>query len=151
MKKQSVLLLTGVCLVMGVVLPGVAADEPKQSGETKVVPPQSGPEAKLYKKLKAIRIPEVDFRQANLDDVLKFLGDASKEFDTATPKAGVRFVFVSKGKGKDGVGVDQGTPLITFNAQQVALYDALKIICDIGNLTFKLSGGDMVIVSPKGK
>jgi len=40
----------------------------------------------LKQKMQAIRIPEIDFRQAEVADVIAFLADASRDFE---PKAGI--------------------------------------------------------------
>ncbi len=54
------------------------------------------PKQKIEEKLKLTHIPEMDLRQASIDDVVDFLQAASKEFDPADSlslKQGVQFVL----------------------------------------------------------
>lgn len=142
--RQTAILLTIVCLAAAGWISARGEEEPTGIK----IPPQKGPEIKLYGKLKSITIPALDFRQANIDDVLNFLNEAGKEFDPSAVKTGVRFVYAAKSKGEGSPGAGQEPVLVTFNAQQVVLYDALKIICDLAGLKFRLKG-DIVVISPK--
>jgi hypothetical protein len=121
---------------------------------------------KTIAKMKAIKIPELDFRQANIEDVLKFLADQSRDFDTisknderkgvdivlklktataaATPVADDPFaVAVATGK---TAAAGSEPPAITFTVRQISLFDALGLVTELADLKFRVRGRIVMVV-----
>jgi len=124
----------------------------------------------VISKMENIRIPEVDFRQANIRDVVKFLHDQSIEFDPSEnpdERKGVNIILKlgasekaeavaeapdpwgAEGDGLDaGAGAAGGETFITFSALDITLKEALDIVVDIANLKY-LIRGNIVKIMPK--
>lgn len=124
-------------------------------------------EQEIQKKMQAIVIPEINFRNANITDVITFFETASREYDspdTPPEKRGVNFVLKTVGGsapaaapqmsldpfasavspgGSDNAG---GVP-ITFTARFVTLFDALKTVMDVSNMKFRIKGTIVTIMS----
>ena len=129
---------------------------------------------KIEKKMEAIKIPEIDFRQANIFDVVTFLSQSSADFDNVSKEdeeKGVNIILnLGTGKGQpatasrtgeaavpfgeagefEGAAQVQPTdiPLITFNARYISLLETLKIVTDIANLKYRIQG-NIVMIIPK--
>ncbi len=126
--------------------------------------------------LRHIILPAVEFRQANVADVVRFLVEASIAADPA--KEGVNLVYKDRrlegglearapapGKRLEspvdewGFGDDGGEPFppsgdsvptITLNLRRVSLYDALETIAEVAGLEWRITEGGLVFVeSPK--
>ena len=82
-------------------------------------------ERAVHVKLKSIIIPQVDFRAADVDDVLRFLVHASREYDGY--QKGVNIIWIPS---------PQDVPQITFTARDISIHDALNIVCDVGGLSW---------------
>ncbi len=127
----------------------------------------------VMEKLTKIEIPEVDFRQANIQDVITFLQSASVEYDTTVPpeskeRRGVNMILnlgmpgaptpaaapaaapagaeALFGAPAEGVVGAAEVPLVTFSARYISLLEALKIVCSIANLKWRIEGGVVMIV-----
>ncbi len=121
----------------------------------------------ILKKMEAIMIPEVEFRQAVIHDVIDFLQQASREFDisdapehqkgvniilnlrqTAQAAAPVDVVDDPFADPVAGGGADQagGVPLITFSARHISLLEALKIVTKVANLKHRVEGSVVMIL-----
>ena len=119
---------------------------------------------KILNKMKAIKIPEVDFRQANIRDVIQFLQDASVEYDPEpdpAKKTGVN-IILNLGGARPGAGAPPGgglggepgvvepgvaeAPPITFTARYISLLEALKIVTDVAGLKYRIEGSVVIIV-----
>ena len=119
----------------------------------------------IERKLKSIMIPEINFRQANLTDVITFLSDASRENDTenTTPdRKGINFILQTSSSaqsaapsddaldpfGAAGGSVDtsSGAPTFTFSAHYVPLKDVLDIVMSTGNLKYRIRSNMVVIM-----
>ena len=95
----------------------------------------SAPSHSLQEKLKAIVIPAVDFRQANIRDVVNFLIEASIAADPE--QKGVNIIL----------NVDQtGVPDITLNLRRITLLDAIKYITAVASLEYSI-GADAVNIT----
>jgi len=125
----------------------------------------------VIKKMKNIRIPEIDFRQANIRDVVDFLHAQSVEFDPADnpeERTGVNFILkigsdkadaaptsapdpwggLDDGAGLDAGGSDgSGEVLVTFSALDMTLEDALKVVVEYANLKYIIRG-NLVKIMP---
>jgi len=131
---------------------------------------------KLQKKMEAIIIPSIEFRQANITDVVNFLVDASVAGDTEG--VGVNIILKLSAPGGDsapsaapvsdttgfgddfGFGGDFGAapaapmssgsssvPAITLNLRRINLLDAIKYITEVADLRYRLED-NVVIITP---
>ena len=129
-------------------------------------------ETKIRQKMERIVIPEIEFRQANIADVISFLGDASREYDdenVAANERGVNFVLdigdtgagESDGGFGDGGGLFDtpaepaaasagGVPLLTIKSHYVTLLSTLDLIMDMAGLKYRIQG-NVVKIMPKNK
>jgi general secretion pathway protein D len=130
---------------------------------------------KLQKKMESIIIPSIEFRQANITDVVNFLVDASVAGDTAEG-IGVNIILKLASAGGEsapapaapaddfgfggdfgaGTGFDQpaasgggasGVPAITLNLRRINLLDAIKYITEVADLRYRLED-NVVIITP---
>ena len=127
---------------------------------------------KTVARLKGIIIPAVEFRQANVKDVLNFMVEASIAADPV--KEGVNVVFKERrledgveprpaspgtrladpsepadewGFGGDffwGPAVSQGN--VTMNLRRISLYDAIETIAEVAGVKWKITNGGVVMV-----
>ncbi len=138
-------------------LRGGRTDKAKPQGEHK--------DAEVAQKLHDIVIPEMTFRPpATIIDAVRFLKEASITYDKPEVPAAQRgFGFVLKlppnggGRTEGGENADpfaapgsvtnSGAPVIpVLSARFISLYDALKIVCDVTDMTFKIRDGIVWIV-----
>jgi len=129
----------------------------------------------ILRKLKEIIVPEIDFRLANINDVVAFLQDQSREFDRTESDEGKKGVNIilnlragsaapaaappaldpfapAPATGGSAAGSDQ-VPLITFSARYISLFEALKIVTSVANLKHRIEGRVVMIVpqnAPEG-
>jgi hypothetical protein len=99
---------------------------------------------KLIDKMGRIMIPEIEFRQANIHDVVDFLVKASIAEDTSTdnPKEkGVNIIL--------NLGGSTGGPIpeITMTARSISLLQSIKIITQVAGLKY-IVGGKIVMIVP---
>lgn len=123
-------------------------------------------EQSVEQKMRAIVIPEINFRNASITDVITFFENTSREYDdpalppekrgvnfalrgiapvaapTAGPTSTDPFATATDTAAPGGVGN------ITFTARFVSLWDALKIVTgDVANFKFRIRG-NVVIIMP---
>ena len=130
---------------------------------------------KLQKKMEGIIIPSIEFRQANITDVVNFLVDASVAGDTEEG-IGVNIILKLTSGGAEAApapaapvddfgfggdfgadtGFDQpaasggaasGVPAITLNLRRINLLDAIKYITEVADLRYRLED-NVVIITP---
>lgn len=127
----------------------------------------------IIKKMERIIIPEIEFRQANIHDVVDFLNKASVEADkqeTDPAKKGINIILnlnpagmgaaaaapakagedlfnaePAGGDGKGGGGGGQSYE-ITFTARYISLLSAMKIITQVAGLRYRVDGNIVMIV-----
>lgn len=165
MSNRNTGLIGIICLSAGLIFTmvntGPAGEADDKSGDAE--------RQRTILKMKAIKIPEVDFKQANIQDVVKFLADASKEFDTVSRESerkGVDIVlklppdanapaevkktednpFAGTGAVVEASAPAGDMPVITFTARQVSLYDALKLTCDLAGLKMRVRKSIVMLV-----
>ena len=129
-------------------------------------------ETRISQKMDRIVIPEIEFRQANIADVISWLGDASREYDqddVPAAERGVNFVLdlgdVGGGASAEDTGFggglfDQpaegasaspgGIPLLTIKSHYVTLLATLDLIMDMSGLKYRIQG-NVVKIMPKNK
>ena len=86
--------------------------------------------------MQRIIIPQIDFNNAEVQDVVKFLQKASIEYDGK--KRGVNFVLDLK---------DEKPGNITFKARFITLLDLLNMCTDANGLTYRIEGS-VVMIGP---
>jgi len=113
-------------------------------------------EAKVERKLRGIVIPKLEFRQADIREVIEFLVQTSRELDPA--KAGVNIVLnlgagVEKAAARKDRFAQAGVtnrvsdgPLITFSARHLSLEEALKIVTQSAGLKYRVQGNVVMVV-----
>ena len=136
-------------------------------------------EMKILQKMKDITIPEIDFRQANITDVVTFLSEASREFDrqdipveerginivlnlggtagpstaTATPAAdGAASAFEEATPASTESTGD--VPPLSINSRYLTLLNALDMIMDLAGLKYRIRDNVVMIMkedAPEGK
>lgn len=91
----------------------------------------------LTKKLDAIIIPVVQFREAYLPEVVEFLGEASKEYDKE--KKGVNIVLFDT----------ENSSKITFSLKNVSLRKILKIVGEIAKISVDVEDNIVMLRATK--
>ena len=118
---------------------------------------------RVLKKMAGIQIPNIEFRQANIFNVVDELQTLSVDFDPTEDAAdkGVN-IILNLQAGKEGETADAGygapmdpfaeaqagdqVPPITFSARYISLLDTLKIVCDLAGLKFRVEGRVVMVV-----
>jgi Ca-activated chloride channel family protein len=129
-----------------------AGDEEQATRRIEEKPASQVPEEKAdlsadtLSKLEKIIIPEIDFRQANLHDVVDFLGRMTAEGDDLRASGGAKknVNFVLK-PGDLKEKTDETAAEITFNARHISMLSALKIITQVAGLKYRIVDGAVVI------
>jgi len=126
-------------------------------------------EKAVEEKMRRIVLPEINFRNANINDVIPFFESASREYDdpgVPAEKRGVNFVlkhgggtsgpvaapaasndpFAAAASTDNSAGAGSGAP-ITFSARFVSLWEALKIVTEVGGFKFRVKS-NLVIIMP---
>ena len=91
-------------------------------------------EEALKKALRKAIIREMDFQQANLHDVAKFLSKIT----------GKNFNIVVAGANAEN------SPTLTLSAQNISLYEALRLVCEVTGSELRIDEHAVVIVCGKG-
>jgi general secretion pathway protein D len=132
--------------------------------------PSGSEEARLQiiKKMQSIQLPEIEFRQANIYNVVEELQQLSVEFDNSENREekGVN-IILNLQAGREGAAAAGGgaaadpfaaagaaaggeagsdIPPITFSARYISLYDTLKIVTELAGLKFRVAGRVVMVV-----
>jgi Ca-activated chloride channel homolog len=102
------------------------------------------PKTELEKKLKSIVLPSLEFREADMQDVVKALEDSAAKLD---PEG--KGVAIDLAKHEEGRGETEGIPAISLNMRQVSALDALKYITEMSGQKYRVEG-DRVVIEPEG-
>lgn len=97
----------------------------------------------LERKMNGIIIPEVDFRCANIRDVIDFFGSQSKEFDTSPVEEGKRGVTILY-----KLPMQANMHLIHYNAENASLLKNLKVLEWLAGCEYAITNG---VVEIRGK
>ena len=98
--------------------------------------------AEIEKRMKQTIIPEIDFRAANIHDVVNFLQEASVRYgprEAGGQPKGVNAILNIKGA---------DAPLITFTARHISFIEALRIVTQVADLQYRVEG-NVVFIEPK--
>ena len=139
-------------LLLGLVLPLAYQAQTKEPAGDQAPPtatPQSPPLPKwkleLMAKLERIIFPEIEFKDAPLEDVIKFLIEKSREIDRKNGGvSGVNIVII-------GVPPDylkKGAVTITLSLRNVSLRDTLRYVTDIAGLKFIIDSNKIIFMPP---
>lgn len=124
--------------------------------------------AAIEERLKQIIVPSIEFREARLSDILRFLSEASHNgrdepcvnfvslgllSTTDIPSAPAEQPFDEFWDGHDGYPRQPATaePLVTLSLRRISLYDALVIICQVADLSFRINERGVIFITPQGK
>jgi general secretion pathway protein D len=95
-------------------------------------------------RLKGIVIPTLDFRDANIKDVVLYLTEACRRMDEAGN--GINIILLGLDSSDELGGGDLGNN-ITISIRNMNLYDALQYIVEMSSLKLQL-GSDVVSIMP---
>jgi hypothetical protein len=96
----------------------------------------------IGQKMRKIIIPHLEFRQAEVADVVAFLQTASVEYDIGMRKRkGVNFVLCLD----PAIAAKRKIPLLTFKKDNMSLHDAVVLICDALDLKWSVAHSMVVI------
>ena len=95
----------------------------------------------MRQKLEKLIIPQIEFREASIVDVLNYLSNISVAVDTEE-KTGVNIVLAGN------IG---DVPSITLSLRRVSMLDAIKFTTDIANLSYRIDKDAILIMSRTGK
>ncbi|MCO5069376.1 MAG: hypothetical protein M9910_11960 [Kiritimatiellae bacterium] len=105
----------------------------------------------IEEKMRQIIIPAIEFRQANITDILMFLTEASVGYIDepsvnivplglctdagGNPVTNALPIETTGNEHPDQPNQASAVPLVTLNLRRVSLYDALSIVCEMVGLT----------------
>ncbi|MBU4366313.1 MAG: hypothetical protein KKF10_04200 [Verrucomicrobia bacterium] len=126
---------------------------------------------RLLEKLNGIVIPQLEFRQANIVDVIKYLDQASIACDKDSPPSerGVNFILQLRrpgaaaewaptaaiqfnegeltGEGGGAAVVQDNLPTVTLSLRNIVLLDAIKYITEVTGLKYRIEE-NVVVITP---
>jgi hypothetical protein len=113
----------------------------KLAGGSFTVVQQLAVKPTLAQKMKKTILPEVDFRNARLSDVIGFLTQASVDFSPPALEKhkGINLILLLRG---------QEDPLVTFRAKQLSLGEVLQTVTSVTGFKVRVDGS-VVYVEPK--
>ncbi|MBQ6925754.1 MAG: hypothetical protein IJQ73_14045, partial [Kiritimatiellae bacterium] len=115
-------------------------------------------------RMRKIEIPSINFRAANINDVIDFLQQASRDYDDPQlppEKRGVNLILKLNAPAAaaetaipsddpfvqaDTAASAGGVPPVTFKATSMNLYEVLQVITDISGLKFRIRGNIVMIM-----
>ena len=117
--------------------------DPKTSGDL-VDPTTLTP---IEKRLNAIIVPEIDFRCANIYDVIDFYDLCVKEYGGDAEKNDKSRVLLvcDKTQSKEGVPVT----LVHFSSLKMPLLYALRLTCKLGDVTYRITENTVTVYKPE--
>jgi len=102
------------------------------------------PETQLRHRLQSIIIPQVDFNEADITDVVSYLKSASMLNDPSGRHGkGIAIIIDSK---RLAAGLEKAKP-ITFHAKNISLFDLIEAVTKIAGLEYSI--GPSVIIDRK--
>jgi len=106
---------------------------------------------RLTYRLQKIIVPEIDFRGAKLADVVAFLERAAVEFEERQDDGTntIRFILSERRDGEVPVGDRGSNVLDKGTARYVSLHTAVRYLCRLANLHFKIENGAVVFTEKR--
>ena len=113
-----------------------------------------GPNPETEVRMSAVIIPEIDFRQANIRDVVEFCGSAIAEHGTGLEedkesRLKVRIHNSALVCKRLPYALPEVSPLITFAARDISLLEALNIIMELAHLKMSIDENVITVFNPK--
>ena len=149
MKKQFVVLavLTFAISLSAFACPADGKHEPPKPFDPKTAADLVDPKTltPVETRLNAIIIPELDFRCANLFDIVAFYDDCIRKHGGDAEKndgSRIRLVCDKTGFGKD-------IPLIHFSSLNMPLLYALRLSCALGEVKYQIQENTVTVYKPK--
>lgn len=102
-------------------------------------------EQAIINKMEKIVIPEIEFRQANIHDVIDFFVKASIAEDKSTTDPNAKGVNIILNLGGPQDGSIYNPPEITFTARYISLLQAVKIVTQVAGLKYHVEDNAFVI------
>ncbi len=93
----------------------------------------------FLKRLDAIMIPEIDFRQASFSDSIDFMQKQIRELDSTIAAGSDEFLRIRYIK------MDTSRIQINFTAQGISALETLNILMDLVRMQYRLEDGEIVI------
>ncbi len=124
---------------------------------------------RLIERMKSIVIPRIEFREANIRDVISFMTDASEAFDPTGQGANIVLSVIrdrnvseqsadTLNKNDDPWEADMKPPSqdteqkgISLRLRRVTLYDAISIIAEVADLNYRIDDRGIVLLDDKGQ
>ncbi|MBR3085248.1 MAG: hypothetical protein IKH04_02475 [Kiritimatiellae bacterium] len=120
------------------------------------------PEEEIEAKMRNITIPEINFKNATISEVVDFFIDASREYDDPQippEQRGVNLILkISQSAPAEAslesedifapaaAQSDNGIPPVSFSARYMSLWDGLQYACELSRLKFRLRGNTVMIM-----
>ena len=104
----------------------------------------------LQAKMERLIIPQMEFRQANIEDVIKYLAKVSIDFDkdSAAGEKGVNFILQLKRPAtaaETAPAAAANLPTVTLSLRNIRLMDAVRYITEVTGLKYKIENNAVVI------
>ncbi len=129
---------------------GASVAKPSATLPTQELGPGNAPEPLgVQDKLNRLVIPRIDFRQASIVDVIKYLDQQTIIADTNSPVGtkGVNFILNLR---RPGDTAEIAPPVLTISLRNVVLGDAIRFITEVAGLRYRVEA-NAVIITPVGK
>lgn len=95
--------------------------------------------AAMRQRLRSAMIPEVEFRQADIQDIVGFLWDA---FRKAVPKGkAANIALIPRTK----AGVPSSVPQVTMAAKDISIAGVLDVVARVANLSWSAAGNVVIV------
>lgn len=106
--------------------------------------------AAVMKKLRNIMIPEMVFKETDINDAVDWLRSASIKYDTDEKQKGINIVLMRHAKtvkkGEEQKEQEQVVPSITMEVRKISLMEALNLVTKLAGMKWRISGSIVKIV-----
>ena len=99
----------------------------------------------IEKRMNAIIIPQIEFRQANIVDIINFFDVVVKDIGEGIEKSDETRIRIAIDRENTG----NQTPVITFASRKMPLLYALKFTMKLGSLEYKIDNRTVTVFTPK--
>ena len=114
---------------------------------------------RVREKMAEIMIPEIDFRQISVFDAMTAICDLSRDFDSKTEekRKGVSIVICLTPTNEHAIAKadpfeasEHSAPVITFNARNISLLDALDAVSEISGIKYVIDKNGIIQFKKRG-